>query len=108
MALFAHFAATARLGWINCHPRSNLQRLKMAVEGICTHSLDHSAEFVAQNERFGDYRVADAAIQVVVQVTTAHAHTGYPQEHLAETGRARTRNLFDAQITRAVQTNGIH
>ena len=78
------------------------------MQNALANGNDGSRTFVAQNHRFLDDEIADSPVFKIVNVRPAN--TDYPDVnlHFAARGRGRKRNLFDAQIARAVQDGGGH
>jgi hypothetical protein len=99
---FAQIAAPTRKRRINGYPLANMQRVIMSIARIRPGCRHNAREFVAQHQRVFDYRIANAAIGIGVQVRAAYPHRLYAQQNFSGLGRVGFGNCFYPHIAGTV------
>ena len=69
--------------------------------------LDHAGDLVPQDEWPLEPRVADGTFLVPMEVRTAQAHRGHPDQHLT-VGRRGSRLIVEANVETCVETGDGH
>jgi hypothetical protein len=99
---------SARLSRIDADVSSNFKRLIIPTHRAIADGFDNAAKLVSKDQWAFDRRVADAAIEISMEVASAYADSLIAQEHLAWPGLAGMRELLQSHIGRTVKSNCAH
>ncbi len=107
MPLLTHWAAMAWLRRIHRDPCAGLERLVVAVSCIGTDGLDHTPEFVSEDQRLLHQNLADPGVFVTVQITAANSGGGdwrlsRPGGIIVSTWATRNRALISRPKNRTI------
>jgi hypothetical protein len=104
--LATQITSFARLGRIDSDPCPGFERLVRTIARVGTDRLYGARKFVARNQWFVQSRIANATVQIAVEVGAADAHRRQAQQDLAGPGRARMRVLLDSHVSWTMQNGG--
>lgn len=108
MAVLAVFAMPARLGRVDGDVSADGERHFMTVEGVGSDCFDDAAELMAEDERAFEGDIADASVEIGVEIAAADANAAVSDQDLPRPRLAGRREVFKSQISRAVKSNRSH
>ena len=92
-------------------PMTGLRRINRHSRPGCQPRLplvDDPGKLVANDQRRFELRVANARIEIGVEITAANAGGRNANANLPRAESRRCRNFFNAQVTRAMESGGQH
>ena len=108
MTTEAWLARTTRLGRIHGNAHALLEMNRPLIHGVVADDFDGPRKLVTQDERRPGLRVADAAVEIRVQIAAANAGSVHTEKNLTRAGRPRILKLLHAQIPCCMEAHTDH